>query len=487
MADRSAPVALPTEYAVLVAAAPELLNALPAGLIVLDDQGKPVRCNEEARRMWGLPARVEEIPQGWPGTRLLQPDGSPISMSEDPLAAVLQATDAVRSTELLAERLDGSRFTVLLSVRSLVDQQGTVVGKVCCCHDVSGATDRQVDPQGTAPARDVNGPNRLHLQRLAAIVEFSDDAIISKDANGIILTWNKGAERIFGYTAEEVVGRPVNILIPPDRQDEEPAILARIRRGEAIDHYETVRMRKDGSLLDISLAVSPLKDETGRVAGASKIARDVTERRRQEERRSVMMHELNHRVKNTLATVQSLAAQSFRRSSRASEFRQFEGRLLAVARVHDLLSRHDWGGVGLRPLVERILCPICVDAKRIELEGPPLRLPPKIALALALAFHELGTNAMEHGALSSEKGRIKLQWRFTESDVKSGFQLRWKETGGPKVKPPKTRGFGSLFLERVLSSELKGRTSLSFAPGGVTYEIAAPADVIMDGSETPGQ
>jgi PAS domain S-box-containing protein len=119
-------------------------------------------------------------------------------------------------------------------------------------------------------------------QHLAAIVESSDDAIISKDLNGVIQTWNRGAERVFGYTADEVIGKPVTILIPPERIDEEPGILARIRRGERIDHYETVRRRKDGGLIDISLTVSPMRDQHGRIIGASKIARDITERKRAE-------------------------------------------------------------------------------------------------------------------------------------------------------------------------------------------------------------
>jgi PAS domain S-box-containing protein len=115
---------------------------------------------------------------------------------------------------------------------------------------------------------------------LAAIVESSDDAIISKDLDGIIQTWNKAAERIFGYTPEEATGKSVTMLIPEGRRDEEPVILSRIRAGERIDHYETVRRRKDGTLLNISLTVSPIKDQDGRVVGASKIARDITSRKR---------------------------------------------------------------------------------------------------------------------------------------------------------------------------------------------------------------
>jgi PAS domain S-box-containing protein len=123
----------------------------------------------------------------------------------------------------------------------------------------------------------------------AAIVNSSSDAIISKDLNGIVTSWNKGAERVFGYTAAEIVGRPVSTLFPPDRVDEEPNILARIRRGELIDHYETVRRRKDGTLIDISLTVSPIIDADGNIIGASKVARDITQLRREEERLRVTL------------------------------------------------------------------------------------------------------------------------------------------------------------------------------------------------------
>jgi PAS domain S-box-containing protein len=147
-------------------------------------------------------------------------------------------------------------------------------------------------------------------QRLASIFESSDDAIISKDLDGIISSWNRGAERIFGYTAEEVIGKPVTILIPEERMSEEPEILDRIRHGKRIDHYDTVRRRKDGSLIDISLTISPLKDADGRIIGASKIARDITERKRAQEQQKLLVNEMQHRIKNSLATVQAIATQT---------------------------------------------------------------------------------------------------------------------------------------------------------------------------------
>ena len=190
-------------------------------------------------------------------------------------------------------------------------------------------------------------------ERLVAIVESCDDAILSKDLNGIILSWNAGARRLFGYEAEEVLGKCVTILIPDDRQDEEPRILERIRRGERVLPYETVRRRKDGSLVDISLTISPIKDASGRVIGASKIARDISDRKRAEaalakaaELQELLVAELSHRVKNTLATVVSIAEQSFSRDQPPEHACQaFRHRIRALGHTHGRLAEANWTGV----------------------------------------------------------------------------------------------------------------------------------------------
>ncbi|HEY1940663.1 MAG TPA: PAS domain S-box protein [Roseiarcus sp.] len=434
----------------------ELLEALPNAIYTTDAQGLVTFYNQAAIEMFGRRPELgsDEWLRSW---KLYRTDGSFLPYDESSMALSLQEKRPIRGEEAIGERPDGSRVHFVPYPTPLVDARGKLVGAVNMLVDLS---DRK-------KAED-------YAQRLAAIVEFSDDAIVSKNTHGVIQTWNKGAARLFGYAAEEAIGQPVSMLIPPERQDEEPAILERIRLGERIDHYETVRIRKDGTLVDISLTVSPLKDASGKVVGASKIARDITERRRQEERRQLLVNELNHRVKNTLATVQSIASQAFRNEGHDTNFSQFERRLVALSTAHDVLTRENWEGADLKELVTRTLSPLCPQAERVDASGPWIRVRPKLALSLSMALHELATNAAKYGSLSNQQGRIKIEWRMFETESEGRFGLRWEEMGGPPVEAPKRKGFGSRLLERALSSELDATVRLAFPPTGVVYEIEAP-------------
>jgi len=213
-----------------------------------------------------------------------------------------------------------------------------------------------------------------NAQRLASVVESSDDAIISKDLDGIVRSWNKGAERLFGYTAQEVIGKPITILFPPDRIDEEPCILERLRRGERVGHYETERRRKDGTLVDVSLTVSPIFSTDGRVIGASKIARDISVAKKAREHQRLLLAEIMHRVKNTLATVQAIASQTLCESP-GEEQRAFMARLHALGKAHDLLITDRWDRAPLRAIVEAAIEPFQSD--RFTLEGPDVGLNAK--------------------------------------------------------------------------------------------------------------
>jgi PAS domain S-box-containing protein len=182
------------------------------------------------------------------------------------------------------------------------------------------------------------------LNWLASIVESSEDAIVSKDLDGIITSWNRAAERLFGYTAEEAIGQPITFVIPQDRQDEERTILTRIRRGERIEHFETVRRRKDGNLIVVSLSVSPVKNAEGKVAGASKIARDMTAQKRSQEQIATLAREAEHRSKNLLANVQATVKLS--QSGTSEGLKQaIEGRLQALATFAVYRDALDWCGI----------------------------------------------------------------------------------------------------------------------------------------------
>jgi PAS domain S-box-containing protein len=298
---------------------------------------------------------------------------------------------------------------------------------------------------------------------LASIVESSDDAIVSKSLNGIINSWNKGAERLFGYAAEEVIGKSIAILIPQDRPNEEPTILERIKRGERVDHYETVRIRKDRSLIDISLSVSPIKDVEGKIVGASKIARDNTEKKKVEEVQRLLLGELQHRVKNTLATVQAIATLTLH-GAPADERAKFIARLHALARAHDALAQENWERAPVRDILNRTLEPF--QKERITASGPDVTLDSKKALALTMVLHELATNAVKYGALSNDSGNVRIDWTVREEQDAAHLKVCWEERDGPLVQAPARKGFGS----RLIEASLKNAQTL-FAPEGITCTL----------------
>lgn len=310
-------------------------------------------------------------------------------------------------------------------------------------------------------------------RRLAAIVESSDDSIVSTDPGGTVVSWNRAAEQLYGYAPEEAIGNPITMLIPQDHEDEEREILRRIRRGERVDHYETVRIRKDGSLVDISLTISPVKDHAGNVIGASKIARDISERKRAEEQRNLLMRELSHRSKNLLALVQGIMRQSIMYAEDMEDFEaDFGERLQGLARLHDLLIAQEWRGAPIDEVVRSQLS-IVDGGASVTADGPKIVLTPAAAQSLAMAFHELTTNAVKHGALSVPEGRVKVDWSITEKDDPF-LTLAWTESGGPRVEPPARKGVGSRVLEEIVAHSFDGKASVTFRPEGLRWEFEAP-------------
>ena len=365
-------------------------------------------------------------------------------------------------TERVAK--DGTRVPVELTVSPIRDDSGAPVGAATICRDIG---------------------ERIEAERarrlLAAIVDSSEDAIVAKDLDGTIQSWNRSAERLFGYTAEEAVGRPITVIIPEDRLEEETQILGRIRRGEHVAPYDTVRQRKDGGLVDISLTVSPVVDGRGRIIGASKIARDITKRKRSEYLRALLTRELNHRVKNTLAIVQALANQTFAEVPEAGDaLAAFRGRLGALSAAHDLLIRENWEAAPMGQLVGDVLKGLG-DAGRVSHDGPAVTLAAGPAVTVSLALHELATNAVKYGALSSPEGSVALGWTVSD-DAPPEVRLVWEERGGPPVAPPERRGFGLRLLERMLSQQ-NGDVAMDFRPEGLVCTLTVP--VTRDSDPAP--
>jgi PAS domain S-box-containing protein len=309
------------------------------------------------------------------------------------------------------------------------------------------------------------------LRWLAAIVESSDEAIVSKNLDGVITSWNKGAERVFGYTAEEAIGKPITIVIPQERHDEERMILTRIRRGERIDHFETVRQRKHGSLITVSLTVSPVKNIEGKIVGASKIARDITEQKRFQEQITTLAREAEHRSKNLLANVQATVNLSQSDTPEGLK-RAIEGRLRALSNVHSLFVETRWIGAELSTIAKQELAPYReTGGNLVRVDGPQVLLEPNAAQAIAMTLHELATNAAKYGALSAVNGRVELKWSHEPG---GRLNLRWVETGGPAIQAPTRKGFGGRIIEQMIA-QLRGKTSFDWRPEGLVCEITLQA------------
>ena len=306
------------------------------------------------------------------------------------------------------------------------------------------------------------------LRWLASIVESSDDAIVSKNLDGIITSWNRGAERIFGYSASEALGQHITLVIPHDRQSEEREILTRLRRGERIDHFETVRQRKNGSLIVVSLTVSPVKDANGKVVGASKIARDITEQKKNQELIVTLAREAEHRSKNLLAN--AMATVNLSQSSSPEGLKEIiAGRIQALANVCSLFAATRWIGAEISAIATQELAPY-FDEKRTFIDGPQTLLAPDAAQAVALTLHELATNAAKYGALSTPDGQVRLEWSHA---VDGRLQLRWTETGGPVAREPTRKGLGSRIIEQMIVQQ-KGEVRFDWRKDGLVCKIKVP-------------
>lgn len=436
----------------------EVLEALPEAIYTTDAKGLITFYNKAAAALWGVEPKLgeSEFCGSW---KLYWPDGTPLPHDQCPMAQSLKDQHPVRGVEAIAERPDGGRVRFRPYPSPIFDSYGVLIGAVNMLIDL---TDQTVAQEVTL--------------RHDAIVESSDDAIIAKDLNGTITNWNSGAQRLFGYTSDEAIGKPIAMLIPLDRKNEEPGILKRIRQGERIKHYETVRRRKDGSLVEISLSVSPIRNREGRVVGAAKIARDITARRQAEAQKSLLIREMDHRVKNLFTLANSVITLSARSVTTAVELASVvSARLTALAKAHALTVPHGFNceqATTLHTLVQTIVAPYATGAdnnqSRALVTGPDLTLSGNAVTSFALLLHEFASNAAKYGALSLPEGSVEISC----SEHAGLFTIVWNEKNGPIIaREPESIGFGTLLAKSTVHGQLRGDITREWNPGGLTIRV----------------
>jgi len=319
---------------------------------------------------------------------------------------------------------------------------------------------------------ELDAPESLH-QHLAATVEGSDDAIITKGLDSIIRSWNPGAERLFGYTAEEAIGRSITLIFPDDRMNEEAGFIARLRRGERISSLETVRKRKDGRLVPISLTVSPVRSTNGNIIGASKIARDITLQRQAAERQQLLLSEMRHRVGNSFAVADGLLSIAARQADSVQELvTVMRQRLEALASVHARAVNDPAGarpkGTALVQLINSILEPFSGGAS-VRQDVPELNVCPAAITPLSLVLFELATNAVKYGGLSEAGDGVAIR----AEQQGERLIVQWTEVcvTKPGSGDPGHVGFETRMCQTTVGSSLGGKFSREFIPNGMTATL----------------
>jgi PAS domain S-box-containing protein len=314
--------------------------------------------------------------------------------------------------------------------------------------------------------------------RFHQLLQALPAAVYTTDPEGRITFFNEAAVEFAGRRPElgELwcvtwrIYKPDGSRLPHD----ECPMAVTLKESRPVRGAEAIAERPDGSRRWFAPYPTPLRDSSGRMTGAINMLVDITERKEAERQQKLLIDELNHRVKNTLATVQSLVAQTARGTTKVDEFQKaIEGRILALSKVHNQLSERRWADAELSQLLRSGLEPYLAKGN-VVLSGEPIKIPPQVALMISMAVHELATNAAKYGALSSSAGRIDVSWGAKANGAGPRLRLCWLEQNGPPVVQPRHRGFGSRLLERGIQSELGGKTVIEFAPAGVRCELDIP-------------
>lgn len=587
---RAAGPARLTELEALVAAGPGALDAIPGAVYLCDREGRLASYNREAVRLWGrAPVTGDSLERFCGSHRLYLPDGTLLPHDQCPMAtAVLQGV-ATENAEVVIERPDGTRLTVLVNIHPLFDAAGRIQGAINCFHDISQRKAMEVEL----------------ASRTAQLEDFFEHSVVAMhivDAAGIVVRANKAELDMLGYGESEYIGRPIT-----EFHADAPVIgdiLARLGRGEVLADYPARLRAKDGSIRHVRISSSsrftagkflnsrcctidvtqqrqmeekvrsgerqmrellealpaavyttdaagritfyneaaaelagrrptlgvdewcvswrlyhpdgrplphdqcpmaiclkegravrgeqaiierpdgsripfapyptPLRDCDGNIVGAINMLVDISAHKEAEERHKALIAELNHRVKNTLASVQSLIRRTARHANGVQDFSAtLENRIIALARAHDLLSKRYWTSIALDTLVRDIVSPFAETHGKLRVMGDAIEVNPRAALSFTMALNELATNAAKYGALHGPEGTVTIQWRVAGSGEPM-FELDWVEQGGPPVTEPPRRGFGTTLVARCIERDLNGRCELLFDAAGLRCHVAVP-------------
>jgi PAS domain S-box-containing protein len=449
-----------------------LLDRLPVGIYTCDRDGLIIQHNKRAAELWGRSLEPGESDTRFCAShRLFLLDGRPLPHDKGPMVEVLRTAEPVRDQTVILERPDGTRVTVLVNIEPLFDDEGAIGGAVSCLQDIS-ELDRESKLSGSQ-------------HRLRDVLEALPAAVYTTDTAGRLTFYNQAAVTLWGYRPE--LGTATwcgswRLCWPdgsPMPHDECPMAVA-LKEDRPIHGAEAMAIRPDGSRVPFLAYPTPLRDASGALIGAVNMLVDITERKEAEARQKILSDELNHRVKNTLAIVQALAAQTLCTAGVPQEKRAaFESRLFALSRTHDQLTRERWECAELSSLIQDIFAPYrsCLG-DRVRLDGSPVRLAPKAALTLAMVLNELATNAAKYGSLSVPSGRLDVSWSIAYRDGERFLLIGWREADGPSVREPDRRGFGTRFVERGIGQQLQGTAEIDFDPAGVrcTINIPLPAE-----------
>ena len=446
---------------------PALIELLPVAVYACDAEGRICWFNARAAALWGRQARLRDATELYCGSlRLYDPAGRLLAGRDTPMARALAEGRPIERAEAVIERPDGQRIVVLAQVQPLLDDAGVVLGGITSVQDVTAL--KQAEDQ----LRD-----REHAQR--ELLEALPVAVCTTDAEGRLSFFNQAAVDLWGHRPA-LGGEPYAIdwrersaegaeIAPGDC-----AVATALRQQRALTEVAGQVRRPDGRRIPVLGFPTPLRDASGTVTGAVNMLVDISASKRAENRQKTLIDELNHRVKNTLATVQSLALQTFRgKRPPDAERASFEGRLLALSRAHDLLTASRWEAAELPALLLAVLAAHRDQAgERLRITGPPVPLSPRIALTLAIVLHELATNAAKYGALSVPEGSVTVSWQVAAEAKR--LALVWRESGGPPPKVPERQGFGTRFIQRALEAELSGLVRFDYGSQGLVCELELP-------------